>query len=120
MNPLGPAGLGTYNNDTLALFSSGGTLYGIDSLADSSSGHMDIYTISISTGDGRLQLRSVTVSGLSGLDSNPNAYTFDTGVSLTSSFSPAAVPEPSSLILCGVAGVVGLTISRAVRRRLAA
>jgi hypothetical protein len=31
-------------------------------------------------------------------------------------FSPAVVPEPSSVVLCGIAGAVGLVVARARRR----
>jgi hypothetical protein len=37
--------------------------------------------------------------------------------STTGTFTAAIVPEPSSLALCGIAGVVGLAVARARRKR---
>jgi hypothetical protein len=60
------------------------------------------------------------------LDVSGNVEFYGTGASnsayapsLTITYSPAAVPEPSSLVLCGVAGVVGLSTARLRRKRAA-
>jgi hypothetical protein len=49
-------------------------------------------------------------------------YTWGTGAnadSLTLQIGTAAVPEPSSLALCGIAGAIGLTVARVRRKRSA-
>ena len=47
--------------------------------------------------------------------STSNSFEFD-----NVAFSPAAVPEPSSMALWGIAGVVSLGVARARRRSLVA
>ena len=91
------------NNDPLTLVTVGGTLYGIDTVTPSGSGAINIYTINTTTGVATAT--GVTVTGL-----NPG-FTIDTAA------YPAVVPEPSSIVLCGVAGVVGLAAARARRKR---
>jgi PEP-CTERM motif len=41
------------------------------------------------------------------------------GFSADVTFTPSTVPEPSSLALCGIAGVVGLVVARRRRKRTA-
>lgn len=58
-----------------------------------------------------------TLAGTTEL-SDPNYGTlFGNAVSFVE--SPSIVPEPASLILCGIAGVIGLAVARHRRRRVA-
>lgn len=54
-----------------------------------------------------------------GLTSGTYVYTWGSGAtadSMTIQVGPSAVPEPSSLAMCGIAGLVGLVVAR-VRRK---
>ena len=96
------SGLGSLGNDPLTLVNAGGQLYGIDTAVGGGIGPINIYTINTTTG--LATATGVTVTGLTA------GFTLDTA---------AAVPEPSSLVLCGIAGVLGLVVARG-RCRLAA
>jgi hypothetical protein len=96
-------GLVTFDNDPLTLVYTGGLLYGIDTGESAGAGPINIYTISTTTG--AATATGVTVSGLS------SGFTLDTA---------AAIPEPSSLALCAIAGVIGLAAARVHRKYLAA
>jgi PEP-CTERM motif len=59
-------------------------------------------------------ITSVVVSSVSSTEVSTNDF-FVGPVT----FGPSAVPEPSSLALCGIAGIVGLAVARVRRKHLA-
>ena len=80
----------------MTLVTAGGQLYGIDTIELSGSGPINIYTIDTTTGVAIAT--GATVTGLA------SGFTLDTAT---------AVPEPSSLVLYAIAGVIGLVVARA-------
>ena len=96
------SGLGTLANDSLTLVNVGGQLFGIDTVELSGFGPINIYTINTTTGVATAT--GVTVSGLAA------GFTLDTAT---------AVPEPSSLAMCVLAGVIGLAVARRNRKQAA-
>jgi hypothetical protein len=98
------SGLGSFQNDPLSLVNVGGQLYGIDGAQPFDQGPINIYTINTTTGVANET--GVTVT------SAPYALTFGTAAA-------GAVPEPSSLTLYGIAGVIGLVVARVRSKRTA-
>ena len=50
---------------------------------------------------------------------NNGAFVNMPGLSTDTVLAPAAVPEPSSLALCGIAGAIGLVVAQVRRKRQA-